>query len=621
MKPYFSVTHHAKAFLLGTAICLGSAIQAQSYIQSTCDYAPLATEGTLLCLGDDMVSGAVPIGFTFNFYETPFTDCYVSSNGYLSFTAGLGSACCTGQILPNATYVNSIFFGQEDLDPNTCVDGDISYYTTGAPGSQIFVLSFVDVPHYPGPEGTFPVTVQVQLYEGTDEIRIVTTEWNSDGGFATMGLNHNGTEADIVAGRNSEVWSAFDECISFLPDGLPDEGCTDPDAVNYDPGAEVDNGTCFYGYTYSTCDFAPMASEGTVVCLGDDAWSAGIDMGFDFYYYGVPHNTAYIGSNGLVSFQTGLGSGCCTGQVLPNGTYINTIFVGQEDLDPNSCVDGEINYYTTGDPGSRIFVVNYNDVPHYPGPAGTFPTTMQLQLHEATGEVKIVVTEWNSDGGAATMGLNYNATVADWVPDRNSAVWDAFDECHSWLPIGGLPEVCEIPSGLYVDGITDNDAVLHWTAVDGADQYRVTFRNTATGDLATRKSGTNMYTITDVLEPLTTYAFRVKTVCYDDLEVVSDPSAWFYFTTLGRIGEATGNVTMYPNPNNGSFTLQLNGLENNEMQLQVYDAVGNVIMSRVINVQSANYTEMVTLEVPSGMYYINLNNETTQLTYPVVVQK
>lgn len=607
--------------MLSVGALIGTSVSAQSYVQSTCDYAPLTTEGTVICLGDDAVSSAVPLGFTFNFYETPFTDCYISSNGYLSFTAGLGSACCTGQVLPNATYTNSIFFGQEDLDPNSCVDGTISYYTTGAPGSQIFVMSFVDVPHYPGPAGTFPVTVQVQLYEGTDEIRIVTTEWNSDGGLATMGLNHNGTEADVVPGRNSATWDAFSECISFMPDGLPDNGCTDPLAVNYDPGADVDDGSCFYGYVYSTCDYTPMATEGTVVCLGDDMVSSALPIGFSFPFYGEAHTEAYISSNGFVTFQPGMGSGCCTGQILPNATYLNTIFVGQEDLDPNSCVDGEINYYTTGAPGDQVFVVNYIGVPHYPGPAGTFNVTMQLQLYEATGEIKIVTTEWNSDGGAATMGLNYNGTVADPVPGRNSAVWDAFNECQSWMPLTEPAPVCEVPSGLFADGITDNDAVLHWNAVDGADQYRVSLQNTATGLLKKRGYYTNMVEIVDKLSPLTTYAFQVKTVCYDDLGELSDPSPWYYFTTLGRMGEMESQVTMYPNPNSGSFTLQLNGLEDSNVAMQIFDATGSLVMQKVIDVAGNSYTEQVTLDVPSGMYYVNLNNESTQITYPIVIQK
>ncbi|HNK96888.1 MAG TPA: hypothetical protein PKO19_02200 [Chitinophagales bacterium] len=622
MTNRYALTSLGKPLMAALAVAGGLTVSAQSYIQSTCDYAPLTTEGTVICLGDDAVSSAIPLGFSFNFYDVPYTDCYVSSNGYLSFAAGLGSACCTGQILPNATYPASIFFGQEDLDPNSCIDGDISYYTTGAPGSQIFVLSFVDVPHYPGPEGTFPVTVQVQLYEGTNEVRIVTTQWNSDGGAATMGLNENGSNADPVSGRNSEVWSAFDECISFVPNTEPTGGCMDAAAINYDPGADFDDGTCFYGYIASTCDYSPMATEGTIVCLGDDQVSTAIDMGFDFPFYGTPHNQAYISSNGFVTFQPGMGSGCCTGQILPNATYQNTIFIGQEDLDPNTCVDGEINYYTTGAPGSQVFVVNFIGVPHYPGPAGTFNITVQLQCYEATGEIRIVTTEWNSDGGAATMGLNYNGTYADWVPGRNSSVWDAFDECYSWMPLTEPLPVCDAPGGLFADGITTDDAVLHWDAVDGAMNYNVILQNTATGLLKKKVFTTNMAVIENKLSPLTNYAFRVKTGCGVDPENMSDPSPWYYFTTLGRTGEEQATVTLFPNPNNGVFTLNVAGYADNSFNLNIYNTMGAIVYTKTVDITSDNQAVVVSLEnVPGGMYQINLSNDQYQINYPVIVTK
>ncbi|HRF76963.1 MAG TPA: GEVED domain-containing protein, partial [Chitinophagales bacterium] len=45
---------------------------------------------------------------------------------------------------------------------------------------------------------------------------------------------------------------------------------------------------------------------------------------------------------------------------------------------------------------------------------------------------------------------------------------------------------CETPGGLFVDGITTNDAVCHWNAIDGADQYRFALPNTFTGVIAKR---------------------------------------------------------------------------------------------------------------------------------------
>ncbi len=180
--------------------------------------------------------------------------------------------------------------------------------------------------------------------------------------------------------------------------------------------------------------------------------------------------------------------------------------------------------------------------------------------------------------------------------------------------------ICETPTGLFVDGITDNDAVCHWNEVAGADQYRFVLQNTATGVIAKRKATTNSYSLTDKLTPLTTYAFRVKTVCYDDLADISAPSPWYYWTTLGRIGDVEGGISLYPNPNNGAFTVNIAGLENNAMTLTVMNSVGQVVYTKNIDINSNNYTEYISLDnVTAGMYQINLSNENQNLNYSIVV--
>jgi hypothetical protein len=131
-----------------------------------------------------------------------------------------------------------------------------------------------------------------------------------------------------------------------------------------------------------------------------------------------------------------------------------------------------------------------------------------------------------------------------------------------------------------------------------------------------------MVEITDKLTPLTMYGFRVKTVCYDDLGVISAPSEWYYFTTLGRIGENETSVTMFPNPSNGEFVLQMNGLETSTFELNVYDAIGNVVYNKTISVSGADYYETISLNNASaGIYQVSLVNSTVKLNYPIVIQK
>jgi hypothetical protein len=162
-------------------------------------------------------------------------------------------------------------------------------------------------------------------------------------------------------------------------------GCTNPDAFNYNPFAGIDDGTCILPYSIETCDYGSLLAVpggATSICLSDDSWSTAVAMGFTFPFYNLSFSNIYIGSNGLLSFNSGLASACCSGQFLPSASYPNSIFFAQEDLNPASCGSGFIRYWTEGSVGSQIFVVDFNGVQHF---GGGNHVTSQVQLHQATG--------------------------------------------------------------------------------------------------------------------------------------------------------------------------------------------------------------------------------------------
>lgn len=728
MKLIITQTITRKLALFITAASFGLVTNAQSfYTQSDCDFSPLATAGTAICLGDDAVSSAIPLGFSFNFYGSFYTDCYVGSNGYLSFTAGLGSACCTGQILPSAGFPNSIFFGQEDWDPNSCIDGDITYYTTGAPGSQIFVLSYVNVPHYPGPEGVFPITVQVQLYEANGEIRIVTTEMNSDGGLHTMGLNLDGVTADIVPGRNSTNWSAYEECISFTITPLADHdiGVSTVTGPITGGGLGVENvsvNITNYG-TMDASDFTVSYSVdgglvttesyiGTIAAgtTGSYTFTGTHDFSADGCYTIDAYTTWALDEIAADDDASGVVCNLCVAEGSIYYVYSNTTggqpwftTANSTAMDQAFTAGGwSTAYYETLDPvsmfsdatafvflegsdshaneletflganmtmiedwvaaGGRLFLnaaPNEGDgmsfgfggvnltYPYYTGNA----TAVDAAHPIFVGPYTPVVTDYTGSSfghavvnGGGILGMiedlfgagNYSCAELGW--GSGMVVFGGMTTNNFHTPLaeaanlranilayascGTPPPVCEIPSGLYADGITTDDAMLHWDAVEGADQYRVSLQNVATGLIKTKGYYTNMVEITDKLDPLTEYAFRVKTVCYDDLGEISMPSEWYYFTTLGRIGENMESVSLYPNPTNGEFVMQLNGLEASSFELNIFDAVGNLVYAKTINVAGNSYTEKIVLEnTAAGIYQVNLISNEANLSYPIVIQK
>jgi len=152
----------------------------------------ISTTGTFISLGDDQVSGTVPLGFNFNFYGTTYNQAYVSSNGFLTFNSGSDDGCCNGEFLPsnNSDPSNLIAGFWNDLNRP---QGNIRYQTTGTAGSQQFVVGFYDVQHF---FNGVPVTFEMILFEGSNNIELQYGSAPSDGEGVTIGItNDNSTDA------------------------------------------------------------------------------------------------------------------------------------------------------------------------------------------------------------------------------------------------------------------------------------------------------------------------------------------------------------------------------------------------------------------------------------------
>lgn len=233
---------------------------------------------------------------------------------------------------------------------------------------------------------------------------------------------------------------------------------------------------------------------------------------------------------------------------------------------------------------------------------------------ETTGEITFTVP-----ATAMTGTTRLRVREADQAATIEACETLTFGETEDY-DVNIIPSACPMVTGMYVDGITENDAVLHWTGVDGADQYRIVLWNTATGLIAKKGVGATEYALTDNLTPLTTYAFRIKTVCLAE-EDISAPTDWVYWTTLGRSGDMSGAVSVYPNPTAGTLNIQMFGIPEDNYAITVYDAVGNIALQPFANVLPGNNVQQVDLSsLPAGIYQVRIFSAEYNLVYPVVLQ-
>jgi hypothetical protein len=153
------------------------------------NFEDISATGTSFTLADDDTF-LIPVGFTFDYFGTPYTNVEISSNGFLSVNAAGVNGCCTGAPLPDPATPNGTIAGWwEDLDPGEA-GAELYYQTMGTTPNQYLLISFINVQHYPTGN---PVTMQYKLFEN-GSIEVHYQDAPSDGGTHSAGIeNQDGT--------------------------------------------------------------------------------------------------------------------------------------------------------------------------------------------------------------------------------------------------------------------------------------------------------------------------------------------------------------------------------------------------------------------------------------------
>ncbi|MEZ5013624.1 MAG: GEVED domain-containing protein [Chitinophagales bacterium] len=532
--------------------------------------------------------------------------------------------------------------------------GDIMNTTDGAPDP--FYTDYTDLTTDLVAGMSYSLTVTSGSYTGFNDIH-AWIDFNADGDFSDPG-EHIGSLLDVGAFITGDINftvpadAALGNTVMRVRDiwnspadpdpcGTYGWGETEDYGINVTEGGGGGTGTAYYIYSNVYGGDEPWFEVTNTTAMNqafgpeDVAWHRDYFETVDVEAV-FSEATCFVfleGSDGFADeLEAFLGTNITTIENwVENGGHLLLNAAPNEGDGMSFGFGGtELNYsyftpdVTAADPAHPIFNGPFTPITtdytgDYFGHAEVINEGITPVIVDATATDHVVLGEMEWGAGRAMFGgmttNNFHLPLEEAANLRANIL--------SYLGCVEPPAVCEMPSGLYADGITDNDAVLHWNEVAGADQYRVTLQNTATGLTRTKGFYTNMVDLTDKLEPLTTYAFRVRTVCYYDLATKSDPSEWYYFTTLGRIGtDASGSIALYPNPNNGVFHVTLRSLEGNSFTISVLDALGNQVSTQVVDVQDQNTNVQISLQdIAAGVYHVVVCNDANRFDYPVVINK
>ncbi len=88
-----------------------------------------------------------------------------------------------------------------------------------------------------------------------------------------------------------------------------------------------------------------------------------------------------------------------------------------------------------------------------------------------------------------------------------------------------------------------------------------------------------------------------------------------------KIDPKFGGVEVYPNPGNGDFTFAIVGFESQDVQLDIYNSMGQAVYSQKVNQNLLSYNHQVDLSsLSSGTYYATIQCGTKVFNKKLVIQ-
>jgi subtilisin-like proprotein convertase family protein len=92
-----------------------------------------------------------------------------------------------------------------------------------------------------------------------------------------------------------------------------------------------------------------------------------------------------------------------------------------------------------------------------------------------------------------------------------------------------------------------------------------------------------------------------------------------YEPSLSLEENIISEFSIFPNPNNGEFTIKLNSNSGNDIKVDVYDIRGRKIFNNVYS-NTPDFTQTINLNnVQSGVYLVNVNDGNGQVTKKIIV--
>ncbi len=318
--------------------------------------------------------------------------------------------------------------------------------------------------------GTTGYTIQYRIV-GAASWNTLTTASTT---YTLSGLNANSTYEFSVQSTCSANASAFASVVSFATSAPP---------------CAVSTGLSSTAITSNSANLSWAAISGASTyniqyrVSGSSVWTTTTS---------ASNLISLSGLNAASNYEFQIQTECSSGNTSPFSTAANFTTLpppcnSPVGLSAASVTDNSVSLSWNNIASALSYVVQYRII----GTASWTSTTSALNTKNLSGLSPVSTYEFQVQS------------------DCGSGNTSAFSSSSNFIT---LAPPCNIPAGLSVSAVTENSALLNWSAISGADGYTIQYRVVGASNWTTVTSIGNSKSLS-VLNPSTAYEFQVQTNC------------------------------------------------------------------------------------------------------------
>jgi hypothetical protein len=222
-------------------------------------------------------------------------------------------------------------------------------------------------------------------------------------------------------------------------------------------------------------------------------------------------------------------------------------------------------------------------------------------------------------------GLMYGTTYYWRVRGRHSLDTTEWSETRNFTPAASV----SLTSPPDEDTAVVLRPVLQWGQIKGTTEYEINYskdENVLDEQQFFRDASDDEiphFNVIIDLEPSTMYYWRIRAISPIDTSDYSEVST---FTTISSIGVneyfKEAGLSIFPNPAQDLFSVQINSNEDAQVELYLYDLLGQVILSQKLNFTAGfNQSNILLNDVSNGIYLLKLMKGDQVYTHKLVISK